>query len=177
MDAFVQAAILGAASHHGIDPNLLYGLVMVESGGDTYAWNPEPKYRYFWNVRRSEPFRPVTRNEVTSKIPPIDFPFLAGDRDQEWWAQQASWGLMQVMGAVAREHGFTGRYLTQLLEPGVGLEHGCRVLSSLLKWSGGNVEQALASYNGGRGGNSAPPYRNAAYAAKVLAARPSSVSL
>mgnify|MGYP001612763460 CR=1 FL=1 len=168
MDAFAQAALVGAATRYSLDPTLIAALVLIESGGDTYAWNPEPKYRYFWNVKRNEPFRPVTWSEVNSKTPPPDFPTLAGDRDQEWWAQQASWGLMQVMGAVAREKGFTGPYLTALLEPTRGLEFGCRVLAGLMAWSKGNVEQALAAFNGGKGGNAAPPYRNAAYAAKVL---------
>ena len=170
MDPLIIADLEGAAKHHGLDASLLIAQVIVESGGDTYAWNPEPKYRYFWNVKRNEPFRPVTWSEVASKTPPADFPALRGDRDQEWWAQQASWGLLQVMGAVAREHGFRGPYLTHLTQPSVGILFGCVVMRKLLDWSKGNYEQALAAFNGGRGGNSAPPYRNAAYAAKVLAA-------
>lgn len=175
LNAFVQAAIEGAASRHGLDPQLLCAQVLVESDGNTYAWNPEPRYGYLWNVRTNAPFRPVSRIELTSEVPPIDFPMLAGDRDQEWWGQQASWGLLQVMGAVAREKGFTGPYLTQLIEPAIGLEYGCRVLAGLLVWSGGNVERALAGFNAGHGGADGPVGR--AYAAKVLsraAARPGS---
>jgi soluble lytic murein transglycosylase-like protein len=41
----------------------------------------------------------------------------------------------------------------------------------LLRWADGDEERALAAYNGGKGGNSVRPFRNAAYAAKVLARR------
>ena len=91
------------AAAHGLPPLLITALVEQESAGDPYAWNPEPRYRYLWDVKRNAPFRTPTEAERASEIPPHDFPTLGGDRDQEWWGQQASWGLMQVMGAVARE--------------------------------------------------------------------------
>lgn len=161
-------AIIAAATRNGLDPKLVTALVMVESGGNAYAWNPEPQYRYFWNVRKNTPFRFVTPQESRAEIPPDDFPCLAGDPDQEWWGQQASWGLMQVMGALGRELGFTGPYLPGLCDPALNLSLGCLHLSRLLKWSNGNAERALAAYNGGKGGNLVPPYRNQSYATKVL---------
>ena len=60
-----------------------------------------------------------------------------------------SWGLMQVMGQVAREHGFSGRSLAQLCEPATGLEIGCRVLAAKLAAAEGNVTRALLLWNGG----------------------------
>jgi hypothetical protein len=45
-------------------------------------------------------------------------------------ARSISWGLMQVMGQVAREHGFSGKYLSALCDPAAGLELGCTVLAS-----------------------------------------------
>jgi soluble lytic murein transglycosylase-like protein len=161
--------IVSLATGYALDPAIVRAMVSIESSGDTFAYNPEPRYIYFWNVNTWKPFRAVTSQEVSSEFPPKDFPTLAGDADQEWWAQQASWGLMQVMGAVAREQGFRQPYLTQLTVPEIGLLFGCRVLQSHLKWSKGVVPQALAAYNGGRWQNDKPPYRNAAYAAKVLA--------
>lgn len=160
--------VRAAAGRLGLDPRLVASLILVESGGNPYAWNPEPRYRYFWNVVKNKPYRPITAGEAISKFPPINFPTLAADPDQEWWAQQASWGLMQVMGAVARENGFKGPFLTELCNPVVNLKIGCFILSNLLKWSKDNVDQALAAYNGGKGGNSKPPYRNADYAKKVM---------
>ena len=157
------------ATQNGLDAKLVTALVMVESGGNTNAWNPEPQYRYFWNVRKNAPFRFLTVIESRSEIPPQDFPCLAGDPDQEWWGQQASWGLMQVMGALARELGYSDPYLPGLCsDPARNLSLGCLHLGRLLKWANGNVDKALAAYNGGKGGNMTPPYRNQFYADKVL---------
>jgi len=135
-----------------LDPALVVALVAQESSGDPWAYNPEPRYRYFWNVRTQSPFRRLTAEEIEREVPPVDFPTIAGDRDQEWWAQQASWGLLQIMGAVARETGFTGRYLTELCDPVLNLTLGCRLLHQLMLWAHGETWQAVAAYNGGRGG-------------------------
>jgi hypothetical protein len=132
-------------------PALVLAVIWTESGGDQCAWNPEPAYRYLWNVRTNAPFRALTPGESASESPPSDFPFLAGDRDQEWWAQQASWGLMQPMGAVARECGFKGPYLTRLVQdPELNLQIGCTHLRKQLD-AAGNVRDALRRYNGGPG--------------------------
>ena len=45
-------------------------------------------------------------------------------------ARSISWGLMQVMGQVAREHGFTGQFLSALCEPAAGIAIGCTVLAA-----------------------------------------------
>lgn len=166
-----QQMIEDVAKRHGLDPKVVVALVGVESGGNEFAWNPEPPYRYYWDVRRNRPFRTPTPEELRSEKPPLDFPAFAGDPDQEWWGQAASWGVCQVMGAVARELGFKGPYLTELVRPELSLEYGCRVLARNLEWAKGDLASALAAYNGGRVGN-APgtvPLRNQAYADKVLA--------
>lgn len=67
----------------------------------------------------------------------------------EAYARSISWGLMQVMGQVAREHGFDGRFLSELCDPAVGLEIGCRVLARKLAAAEGNVAKALLLWNGG----------------------------
>lgn len=164
-----DALIVSAAARHGLDPNIVRGLVLVESGGYPYAFNPEPKYRWFWDVRRHAPFRVVSLLEVGSKTPPTDFPGLYGDPDQEWWLQQGSIGLMQVMGAVARELGFNAPSLLELVDPARNLDVGCLKLSQLKKWAEGDIEQALAAYNGGTANNFVRPFRNESYVRKVLA--------
>lgn len=123
-----------AVSVH-LDPDLVEAQIGIESAGDKWAWNPEPRYRWLWDVKRREPFRKLTPIEIVSKFPPKDFSTVYGDPDQEFWAQQASWGLMQIMGAVAREHGFIGRYLTELTDPVVNLRYGCAHLAGLFEWS------------------------------------------
>lgn len=162
-----RALIEQTAAALAIDPNVIEAIVLKESEDDPWAYRSEPQYRYLWNVRTHAPFRPLTHAEIASEDPPLDFPTLAGTRTQEWWAQQASWGLMQIMGAVAREHGFTGAYLTRLVDPTVNLTIGGQVLASLLVWSGGDLRQTFAAYNGGRGGWKKPDPQH--YATSVLA--------
>lgn len=64
-------------------------------------------------------------------------------------ARAFSYGLMQVMGQVAREQGFTGRFLTQLCDPDIGVEVGCRKLQKCFALYPSNPEVALLHYNGG----------------------------
>lgn len=170
-----------AVAAHGLELALVAAVVSKESSEDPDAWNPEPRYRYFWNVRTGAPFRRVTDAELADKFPPRDFPALMGD-DQEWWGQQASWGLMQIMGAVARERGFKGKYLTRLCsDPALNLDLGAGHLAGLVTWANGIyagletarrpavTRAALAAYNGGKTGNApSGPLRNGAYADDVL---------
>lgn len=147
-----RAEIEAAAKAHGLEPDLVEAVVMTESSGHTDAFRWEPNFYA---------------------------KYLAGKPQWADWAPRrvaSSYGLMQVMYVVARELGFTGEP-ELLFVPRVGLDWGCRKLATLLAWSGGNVLQALAAYNGGKGGNATPPYRNAHYAAKVLAARSAIVTL
>ena len=177
-----RAELEAAAGASGLELELLAAVVEQESAGDPDAWNPEPRYRYFWNVRAGAPFRRISDLELSAKFPPKDFPALAGDPDQEWWAQQASWGLMQIMGAVAREHGYGAPFLPRLCsDPWANLEIGAAHLAGHRRWAAGLAggledrearvtRAALAAYNGGRGGN-APggALRNGEYADHVLA--------
>jgi soluble lytic murein transglycosylase-like protein len=87
--------------------------------------------------------------------------------DTEKIARSTSWGLLQIMGQVAREHGFQGHFLTDLLEPATNLDLACRILKKRYNETG-SWFGALAAYNGGLGGNRKPPYRNAHYASSVL---------
>lgn len=136
-----------------IDPNLIIAIVWQESAGVPWAYRPEPRYRWLWDVKADKPFRKVSDQEIESENAPEDFCCLTGSRNQEWWAQQASWGLMQIMGACAREQNFKGPYLTELCDPYVNLEFGIKHLwqyafqhggrsqtDALLRWNGGNPD-------------------------------------
>lgn len=176
------AELEAAATSSALELPLLAALVEHESDNDPAAWNPEPRYRYFWNVRTRQPFRRVSELEAAARFPPKDFPALAGDPDNEWWGQAASWGLTQIMGAVAREHGYTAKYLPSLCrDVAANLELGAVHLAANIKWAAGlyvglesgrqaaATRAGLAAYNGGRAGNAPTgPLRNAAYADLVL---------
>ena len=157
------------AFDHGLPDWIVDGVITVESSWNPWAYNPEQKYRWFWNVKTDEPFRAVTAAEINNEYAPRDFPRLAGDNDNEWWAQQASWGLMQVMGAVARERGFKGDYLTELCDPAIGIQYGCAHLVWLKNklyakygWQG-----VLSAYNSG----SPDSNDGLTYATKVMNAK------
>src|SRR5690348_13997974 len=109
--------ILKGPGYSRLDPALIIAIIWQESAGLQWAYRPEPRYRWFWDVKADKPFRQPTADEIESEVAPADFPSLSGNRNQEWWAQQASWGLMQIMGAAAREQNFKGLYLTELCDP------------------------------------------------------------
>lgn len=161
----IHDLIISTADRLKLPRALVLAIGEQESSFDPWAWNPEPKYRYLWDVLMMKPFRKLTPAENASEIPPKDFRAYKGvPADAEWWGQQASWGVLQIMGAVARERGFAGRYLSQLCDPPEGLKYGCIHLAALLRRYK-DPFPALEAWNGGPGavGN------NGNYAKEVLA--------
>lgn len=143
----VAAAISASATRNGLDPCLLAGLVKKESSGNPAAIRYEPRYRWLWNVVRN---LPVGLIPPCPTVAPSDFPSMSGgvDPQLEYTLQRCSIGCAQVMGAVAREMGFAGLYLTELCDPATGIEYGARKLASLLARF--PEESALSAYNAGR---------------------------
>ncbi len=138
-----------AATRHGLFPSVLCGLIDKESTWNPWAYNPEPSYRWLWDFKLAQP-RPTTNEEAKLKVPPQNFTCPAHiDPDAEWWGQQASFGLTQMMGAASREHGFNGPFLLQTCDPALNLELGCLHLLSKLRSAQGNLEKALLLWNGG----------------------------
>ncbi|HUI73742.1 MAG TPA: lytic transglycosylase domain-containing protein [Candidatus Acidoferrum sp.] len=127
---------------HALDPALVCAVVEQES-----SWNP-------WAVRYEPVFfaRYVAALYTNNKI-----------SASEAYARGFSWGLMQVMGQVARENGFTAPFLSALCEPAEGLDVGCRVLRRKFDAASGDQLNALLAWNGGA---------NPSYAPQVLARRP-----
>lgn len=123
------------AAAFSLPPDLVRAHIMVESGGDPYAFRIEVAYRYLWDNRLNRPFRELTEAEIASAVPPGDFTAPAAlpeSRNSEWWAQRASWGPMQVMGAEARSKGFTGNMPALCDSDGsAGIHYGCLRLKQL----------------------------------------------
>lgn len=132
------------AMQRGLDPDLVEALVIIESGGHADAFRYEPA---FW--KRYLQGKPEWADCVPRRV-------------------SSSYGLCQVMYPVAKELGFSG--VPELLfVPTTNLTWGCLKLSQLLQWANGDEERALCAYNGGKLQNVKRPFRNQAYAAKVLA--------
>ena len=153
MNASSQLVLLArkAASAQSLDPALVCAIVEQES-----AWDP--------NAIRYEP---AFRQRYVARL---------GLAPTEEIARSISWGLMQVMGQVAREHNFAAKSLASLCDPATSLEVGCTVFAAKLRAVGGDagmgekddaasvannvIARALQLWNGGA---------NPAYAAQVLA--------
>lgn len=137
--------IAQAASGFQINDALLSALILTESSGRPYAYRFEPD---FW--RRYLADKPEYADALPARV-------------------SASYGLMQIMYPVAREHGFKDDP-EMLFVPRINLFWGCTHLAHLLEWARGDVDKALAAYNGGKGaGLKAPDYPSAqvVYIAKV----------
>ena len=133
--AEIIALTRAVAAAHELDPALVCAVAEQESAWEPHAMRYEPGFR--------------ARYVAPMQLPPT-----------EEIARSISWGLLQVMGQVAREHGFDGKFLSALCDPATGLQIGCAVLAAKLAAADGNVPRGLALWNGGG---------NPDYAAQVLA--------
>ena len=138
--------IKSAAAKRTLPWELVYAICQVESSLNPTATRYEPHFR--WLVGDNEAMSPSERHD-----------------------QMTSWGLMQVMGSVARELGHTGP-LTDLLHPPTGLFYGClhlrRFRAKYDLWP-----DVIAAYNAGsprRVAGQIGPYVNQSYVDKVLRA-------
>lgn len=124
------------AKKHEIDPNLIMAIVTVESAWNPWACRYEPLFasRLAGNIKiHTEVVRLAERNCITVET--------------EYVFQSTSFGLMQIMGASARDLGYLGP-LSALFDPQLNLEWGCIKVRQLLDRYP-NLEDAIASYNGG----------------------------
>jgi soluble lytic murein transglycosylase-like protein len=115
------------AEAHALWPELVCAIVEQESAWNHWALRYEPAFYDKYIAPQ------ISRAEIADLT--------------EARARAFSWGLMQVMGQVAREHGFTGG-LASLCDPAVGLDIGCRVFAAKLAAAEGNVARALLLWNG-----------------------------
>ena len=127
------------AAAQSLDPALVCAIIEQESGWNTWAIRYEPAFfaKYVASL--------YTNNKVSAS---------------EAYARGFSWGLMQVMGQVARETGFDSPFLSALCDPEQGLAIGCKVLRKKFDAMDGDITRALLAWNGGG---------NPAYPAQVLA--------
>ena len=137
------------AKMHGLDPRLICALCEVERAWNPWAVRHEAGHEWLVGFRwvplavlldgsldKKTLFRDTASG--TWQADPVKLAkfggVVVGDRASiltELLGQQASWGLMQIMGATARERGFKG-WLTELCDPAVNLEWGCRHLRWML---------------------------------------------
>lgn len=121
-------SVRARATDFGLDPKLVEAVMRVESGCDQYAVRFEPQFKYILNP---EHYAKINRITILT----------------ETMLQKMSIGLLQCMGAVARELGHEASLL-ELTEVDVGLYFGCMKLKQCLdKWK--DEKLALSAYNAG----------------------------
>ena len=128
MDLSTNDARLGLvkkyAVKYGLDPCLVCAVCEQESGWNPYAVRWEPAFFQKYIV-------PQGLKDAT-----------------EAYTRAMSFGLMQVMGETARELGFEGKFLTQLCDPDIAVDLGCRKLQRCFEIHR-DTETSLLCYNGG----------------------------
>lgn len=137
-----------AAKLRRVEPELIAAIVSAESGGDTLANRYEAHYRYTLDEARF-----ARKNRISL--------------DTEIINQKTSWGLMQVMGGVAREHGYFGP-LVKLTNPKLGLRFGIMHFTKFIdKYD--DIPSAISAYNqGGAYKKRNGKFKNQAYVDRIL---------
>lgn len=120
--------IIKSAESFRLDANLIRSIISTESSGITTATRFEPNWHYF--------------NNVQSFADKLGIP-----REEEEKKQATSWGLMQVMGGVARDLGFTDD-ISMLLVPDIGIFYGSKKLRQLFDRYG-DEDKVVSAYNQG----------------------------
>ena len=118
------------ADNTRINRELVQAICAVESSWNRYAVRFEPTWKY---VTQADAW--ASKLNITTQT--------------ETQLQSMSWGLMQIMGSVARELGFTD-YIHRLSDPLLGVNYGCLKLRKLYERYGeANESDIIAGYNAG----------------------------
>lgn len=142
MTTTIEQLISSAAHEFDVPRDLVHALCMAESSMNPWAMRYEPTYRWLYGS-------------------------VDAMSDTERTGQKISWGLMQIMGAVAREYGFTG-WFPSLCDPAVGLKYGVKHIARFYQRHN-NWPDAIASYNAGSPRkDAAGRYVNQSYVDTVL---------
>lgn len=120
--------IASKATEYGLQANWIAAVIMTESGGNKYSARYEPHFKYLYHPRTYAEKLGITV-------------------ETEEVMQKTSIGLMQMMGAVARESGFSG-HLPELYNIERNIKYGCIALKKHYQ-KYGNIIDGVAAYNAG----------------------------
>lgn len=126
----IDSLVNPVADKWDIDPSWLKAIISTESSWDTCAIRYEPNYVYLYNT---ETCAKVCRVTLGTEIA----------------TQKMSWGLCQIMGALAREQGFV-KMLPELIDPKVNI-YQLAVRIDHLRGIKNDQNWIFAAYNAGPG--------------------------
>lgn len=142
----IESMAKSIAMFNGVDQDLVIAIIEVESAFDHLAIRYESHYKWL--------FKPE-EYAVKCRI----------SKDTEEVMQKCSFGLMQVMGAVARELGHE-RSLLELLQPEISIKYGCLKISELMMRYMSEAD-VISAYNQGSPAKRDGKYVNQVYVDKV----------
>jgi len=117
------------ATNHNVDAFIIAAIIQKESEGDQYACRYEGHYKYL--------FKPqffAKKNRISLET--------------ETTLQKTSFGLMQIMGAVAREDGHEKELVELAAKPELALDLSVKHFKKFLD-KYGKLEDAVSAYNAG----------------------------
>jgi len=120
----IRAIIESKAYKYNLYPDLVEAHVMTESSGKPNATRYEPGFYKTY----------IKKLGITNEV--------------EATGRATSWGLLQIMGQVAREMGYQGSW-EGLCDPMVNLEYGCKKLAKCCRRYHPELDKGIASYNSG----------------------------
>lgn len=156
-----------AAEAENVPADLLGAIVQTESSGNQFALRAETKHAWIIDPATHKKTGLSLRSHYVYLWKPEECARQAGvTTDTEIWSQVASWGLCQLMGAVARELGLKGP-IVQLLQVDTNLKYAALLLKRLAKRYD-KADDILAAYNAGSAVKLINgQYRNQQYVDKV----------
>lgn len=125
-----------AEAVYSLPSGVIAAVVGQESNG--YPWSGRYEPGFFAHSIAGK-----TRSDLGG-LWPVD---INETTERQWRA--TSWGLMQIMGQVARELGFPFQALSQLCDPVLGVHYGAAHLAHQYRRYGGDLKKALSAYNAG----------------------------
>jgi len=123
------------ATKRGIDPRIIAAVIAIESAGD-------PKARRYESAFYDQYILGRTRDRLGGFFP------TNRSLSTELHDRAYSWGLMQMMGQLARELGYNGD-MVDLLDPETNITLGCQRFADLFFKSNCDMDKTLDRWNGG----------------------------
>lgn len=147
MNNNIFSIIDDVSSKHCVDSKAIKAICVLESGMNLWVVRYEPDY--IWTYR---PDYYAEKNNISLNT--------------EMYLQKMSYGLMQIMGGLARSPYSFKDHLSKLLIPRLNLEIGIKHFKSLLEKYDWNYLDAVSAYNLGSVKKIRGKYTNAGYVGK-----------